>query len=205
MERNARLLATVIALAAWAGLVAQFILAREDYPTALAALWRLARFFTILTNLMVAVSFTGMAITGRRPAPGWLAALALWIAIVGVIYHLLLADYGKTGLDLVADHLVHTAVPLLTVGWWFAYALHLRLPRRLAAYWLGWPLGYLVYALIRGAADGIYPYFFLDVARFGAGQIAVNVAALAFGFWLAGLGMIGVARLRARRVSLARV
>ena len=198
MNQRARLFAIIIALAAWAGLAAQFVLTLEDYPTIGAALWRLARYFTILTNLMVAVSYTVMALGGRRLSPGWLAGLTLWIAIVAVIYHALLANYDKAGLDFVADHLVHSVVPLLAVLWWVIYAPQRRLPWRVAAYWLVWPLGYLGYVLVRGAFEGIYPYFFLDVGRFGAAQIALNVAGLGLAFWLAGLGMIALARRRAR-------
>ncbi|WP_298496593.1 Pr6Pr family membrane protein [uncultured Maritimibacter sp.] len=198
MGSKARLFVIIIALAAWAGLVAQFFLTLEDYPTVGATLWRLARYFTILTNLMVAVSYTVMAATGRRLASGWLAGLTLWITIVAVIYHALLANYDKTGLDLVADHLVHTVVPALVVIWWIAFAPHNRLGWKVAAIWLVWPLGYLGYVLVRGAFDGIYPYFFLDVGRFGASQVALNVVGLGLAFWLAGLGMIALARRRAR-------
>lgn len=199
METKPRLFAALLALVAWSGLAAQFTLSlRLNDGEVGVTLWVLARYFTILTNLLVASTFTAMAITGRRAAPGLLAALTLWILIVGVVYHTLLADYSKTGLDFFADHATHTAVPLITAGWWLAFARHVAFPWRLAAIWLAWPLAYVSYALIRGAFDGIYPYFFIDLTLFTAPQVATNAVGLAFGFWVAGLLMIAVARARAR-------
>jgi len=44
------------------------------------------------------------------------------------------------------------------------------------------PLGYFVYALARGAADGWYPYAFMDIGQFGAGVVAVNCAIMGAAF-----------------------
>ena len=50
---------------------------------------------------------------------------------------------------------------------------------------------HLAYALIRAAADGNYPYPFLDVHKIGAGGVAVNCAMIAAGF--VGAGFVSVA------------
>ncbi|MAM63645.1 Pr6Pr family membrane protein [Maritimibacter sp. UBA3975] len=198
MTQSSRLIATLLALLAWAGLAAQFALSIETNETVWRTIWVLARYFTILTNALVAVTFTIMAVRGRRAPAQWTAALTLWILIVGVVYHTLLADYDKSGLDFFADHATHTVVPLLTAVWWVAFARHVAFRWRLAAYWLAYPLLYLAYALARGAADGIYPYFFVDVSRFPVSTVLGYCVGLCVAFWLAGLLMIAIARARAR-------
>ncbi|MCB1408600.1 MAG: Pr6Pr family membrane protein, partial [Rhodobacteraceae bacterium] len=91
----------------------------------------------------------------------------------------------------------HTLVPVGTALWWMIWggkALRWgQLP-----YWLLWPLGYCVYALIRGGFEGDYPYFFLDVGRFGAARIAMNIAGLVVVFALMGVLIVLVARLMRR-------
>ncbi len=198
MTRSVRLSAALLALLAWAGLAAQFALSLEINGSVGVTLWVLARFFTILTNLLVALTFTTMALGGTRPPAGWLAALTLWILIVGVVYHGLLADYSKTGLDFFADHATHTLVPLGTALWWFAFARHIAFPWKLAFIWLAWPLLYVAYAILRGLFDGQYPYFFIDLSVLTPGQVALNALGLCIAFWIAGLAMIAVARARAK-------
>ena len=87
-ERGA---AALIALVAWVGLVVQFAVLFGSRGSAVAALWVMLRFFTILTNLLVAVLFTGIA--AGRPAfaaPWAVAGTTLAILLVGIIYVLLL-------------------------------------------------------------------------------------------------------------------
>jgi hypothetical protein len=55
-----------------------------------ATLWILARFFTILTNLLLAVTMTAVAI-GRRVSPFLLGGITLAILLVGIVYATLLA------------------------------------------------------------------------------------------------------------------
>ena len=57
-----------------------------------------------------------------------------------------------------------------------------------------WPLGYLVYALVRGATTGFWPYPFLDVAQRGWGGVAVNCAGMVLGFAAVGALLIAAKR-----------
>lgn len=202
MSRN---LAALVALAALCGLVLQFLVsgATEGLADPLLRLWALGRFFTILTNALVFVSFALFA-SGRNPGDSWMAGVVLSIGMVGLVFHLLLApEVPLTGLTFWADLWLHTLTPLIAVLWWLGWggrALTLAdVPR-----WLIWPAGYCLYALLRGQIDGIYPYFFLDVGRFGAARIALNILGLCLGFALAGLVLLGIARALARGGRLAR-
>jgi len=202
MSRN---LAALVALAALAGLVLQFIVSGANPALAdpLARLWVLARFFTILTNALVLLSF-GLLALGRAPSDAWMAGVVLSIAMVGIVFHLLLApEVPLTGLTFWADLWLHTLTPLLAALWWLGWggrALSLTdVPK-----WLIWPAGYCLYALLRGQTDGIYPYFFIDVGQFGWTRVALNIAGLCLGFALAGLVLLGIARALARSGRLAR-
>lgn len=158
------------------------------------AAWRFVGYFTILTNLLVAVVM-GRAAAGRPTAPSLFAATTLYIAVVGIVYHALLAAlYHPTGWRRVADQGLHTAVPLLTVAAWLwvfpkrglTYANPLR--------WLVYPLGYCAYALARGAADGWYPYPFIDAGAIGLKAALLNAAGLAVAFTGGGAAMVALAR-----------
>jgi hypothetical protein len=89
--------------------------------------------------------------------------------------------------------LLHYVIPALYLfHWWFDSpkdALRFTHP----IVWGVYPTLYLVYALIRGAILGSYPYPFIDAAGIGYGQIMMNsvgllIAFMALGFLLVALG-----------------
>ena len=74
-----RALAAAIALVCWIGLAVQFNAIMEQGQSAAGALWIMARYFTILTNLIVAVVFTGLALGNRAFAsPTWAQLWYSW-------------------------------------------------------------------------------------------------------------------------------
>ncbi len=44
------------------------------------------------------------------------------------------------------------------------------------------PVCYTAYAMTRDVADGWYPYPFMDVAQFGAAQVAINCTVMGLAF-----------------------
>lgn len=204
---RARLAAAVVAAAGIAALLLQagvtygFVAAQGRGPA--AALWLLAGFFTVLTNLAIAVAMVGIA-RGFWPFGRWrpasaLAALTLYIAVVGLVYHVALARlWAPTGIAWLADQGLHTLVPILMILFWALFAPKHGLGLRDALVWLAYPLGYCAYALLRGAATGWYPYPFIDAGALGLGTVLANAAALTAGFFALGLGLVGLARLMSR-------
>jgi hypothetical protein len=88
---TARTAAALLAGITWIGLAVQFhatfALEGSVGSTLTVLLW----YFTITTNLLVAIVFTGIAMGRDRFArPSLLAATTLYILLVGVIYGLLL-------------------------------------------------------------------------------------------------------------------
>ena len=202
----ARAAAAVIALVAWTGLAVQFDATLDQTGSVAETLWILLRFFTIWTNLLVAIVMTGLSL-GKAifGSPRLLAFLTLAILLVGIVYNLLLRGLLQlSGGARFADHLLHEVVPVLVPLFWLFWAPKGRLESRDALLWAVYPFTYLIYALIRGAADGKYPYPFLDVAKNGALQTFINCLLIGIGFLAAGYAFVRLERRLARAPRLAR-
>jgi hypothetical protein len=188
--RNAA--AALVAIVCWAGLAIQFAATYGAQHDVTTTLWVLARFFTILTNLLVAVTMTWVAI-GRKVAPEVLGGVTVAILLVGVIYGLLLHGLQALhGSERVANVLLHYASPVLMALWWLFFAPRAKLRWSSAIWWPAYPLAYLVYVLARGRMDGRYPYPFIDVVKLGWMQTALNVGGIALGFILAGFALVWI-------------
>jgi hypothetical protein len=200
---NGRGLAGLIAIVAWVGLGVQFGSSTVAQGSVGAAAWHLLLFFTILTNLGLAVTFTGVAL-GKPSfgAPSLLGGVTLSILLVGVVYSLLLAGTAVlTGGDRFANVIMHYAMPILTPVFWLIQAPKGGLRTRDPLIWAAYPLLYLAYALVRGGIEGQYPYPFLDVGKFGWAATASNAAGIAAGFLIAGYLMIWLDRRLAKGVA----
>jgi len=194
-----RLFAALIAIGAWAGLAVQFAATFGQTGSIPETLWILLRFFTIITNLLVALTMTGVA-TGRRVSPFILAGLTLAIVFVGLVYGTLLHGLVElSGLAFIADVLLHYVVPVAMAVYWLAFAPKIGLVWGNAMPWCLYPLTYLAYVIVRGSVDGRYPYPFIDVASIGYGRTVLNSLMLLVAYLLAGLGLVGLGRAMARR------
>lgn len=203
MERSARGVALVTALIGWAALALQLgiIVERMAADGVAAALWRFFGYFTILTNLMVAVVASAIALCpkGRLAGPRMRLAALASILLVGIIYSLLLRHvWNPVGWQNVADHGLHDVVPPLFL---FAWVLgrHGGLGFRDAIWAVVPGLAYLLYALARGAADGWYAYWFLNPETLGWPRLALSIVLLSAGFALMGLLLVALDRALARR------
>lgn len=202
LRPGAALLRLTAALA-WLGLGAQLAasmhLALASGRPALAGALEAFGYFTVLTNLLVAL--VSSACIAGRPAlltrAGVLAAVATYIFVVGLIYWLLLrALWAPTGLQRMADVLLHDAVPLLYVTWWLGWGPRGRFSWGQPLLWLAWPLAYFVFSLARGALTGRYLYPFAEVGALGVAAVARNGALLLALFTLLGLGAVALDRAR---------
>jgi hypothetical protein len=184
--------AALVAIVCWAGLAVQFAATYGVQHDVTATLWVLARFFTILTNLLVAVTMTWVAI-GRKVSPEVLGGLTVALLLVGVIYMTLLRGLMHlNGAALIADTLFHKVSPVLMALWWLLFAPRAKLRWSAPILWAVYPLGYLIYVLARGRMDGRYPYPFIDVGKLGWLQTALNVGGIALGFILAGFALVWI-------------
>jgi hypothetical protein len=191
--------ATIAALFAWTGLALQLWIMLGNMGFA-PALWRFFGFFTILSNLGAASVATAVALGIDGPLAGARARLmaATSILMVGLVYSVALrALWNPTGLQKVADVALHDAAPLV----WFALWLIAPHPR------LGWneiwwallpPVAYVGYALIRGALDGWYPYWFMNPVTLTPAAFAMCIAILLGGFSFAAALLVAADRMIGR-------
>lgn len=143
------------------------------------ALWSMAGFFTILTNLLMAGTMLTIAATGRRLPFGWMSMVTLSMIMVGLVYHTLLAQqFAFVGLRWWADMALHSILPALMLWFWLMETSRNDPRGGQPLWWLLWPAGYAVYALVRGALTGRYPYPFLNIDMLGLGAVALNMAGM---------------------------
>jgi hypothetical protein len=128
------------------------------------------------------------------------AATAVYIAIVGMVYQLLLRQlWNPQGAQWVADVLLHSMVPVGYVVYWLLFAPRAELSWKDSVTWLIYPGVYLVYVLARGAVSGLYPYPFVDVNVLGYGGVLARSGLLLLVFLGMGLLVVAVGRrVRAR-------
>jgi len=187
---------------AWFAIVLQYYLTitKPDAPLIEATI-RFFSFFTILTNILVALAMTLPWLApdtrlGRFfSQPSVRTAILTYIIVVAVIYHYLLAKlWNPQGWQLVADTIEHVVTPALYVIDWVLFVPKGTLKFKSAFVWLAYPLVYAVYSLIHGAVMGFYPYPFINVSEFGYDKILVNMGVLVLVFIGLGLAVIAIDR-----------
>ncbi|AQR61834.1 hypothetical protein BZG35_09325 [Brevundimonas sp. LM2] len=183
------------ALVGWAALITQYVLTLQGGTrSALGSTVVFFSYFTILTNILVALALTAPALApdsrlGRWTASeGVRAALAMYIAVVGLIYHALLASsWNPQGLLAVANQALHTVMPIAFVLDWLIFVPKGRLRWIDPVKWLAYPLLYGVFTVIHGQLIGWYPYWFIDIGELGWGPALINFGLLLVFFLVLGL------------------
>ena len=140
-------------------------------------------FFTILTNLTLVLIYASEL--WPRSEMSWFRApvtrgmMAAAITLVLAFYHFVLAEtWDPQGLSLVADMVLHYVTPVLYVLWWVLFMRHGVLKWGDIPTMLLPPTIYLVWAMLRGALVGEYPYPILEAYRIGYAAVAINVLAV---------------------------
>jgi hypothetical protein len=141
-------------------------------------LWHLVSYFTIQSNLLVAVGTVLLTRDPERDGAGFRSlrlAGAIGITVTGLVHFTLLRPLLHLhGADWAADKLLHMVVPVLAIVGWVLFGPRPRVERSAQVWSILWPLAYLAYVLVVGGASGWYPYPFLDVDQKGWGHVAVS-------------------------------
>lgn len=194
-----------LAIIVWFALGLQFYISTVKYMadgrTFGGAIVQLLSYFTIQNNILIALSLSVILLW---PASVWakfflkfetLAAMSLYITIVGLVYQLILRQQGtKYGLFKLADEIFHSVSPVLFILFWLFFIPKGNLQWSKAFTWLIYPLIYLIYVLIRGAVSGFYPYNFIDANLISYQQMAINAMLLLFAFLAVGTFFIAIDR-----------
>lgn len=201
MPTLARTLYLITALVGWVALALQFWLLARAMTSSGASLaeaaWRFLGYFTILTNGAIAIAATILGLRPEAPAPGARGKLCLAtaIALVGIVYSVALRSiWNPQGLQAVVDHALHDATPVLFLAAWLADGR--GTPRWGDSIWaVSLPAAYCAYAMIRGALDGWYAYYFLDPGKVPIGQFTLNIAGLLAAVIAIALTLVALKRL----------
>ncbi|PRH88544.1 hypothetical protein C5L14_04700 [Labrys okinawensis] len=206
-QATGRLFVALIAITAWlavalrAWIVVGAVMARGR--TALDGLVTVFSYFTLQTNVILAVVATACALRGEAAGfltkPSTRAAVTVYIIIVGVIYAVLLAGLRQlTGLAVPVDIALHRVVPVLFTLYWLLFVPKGHLAWRDPLAWLIFPALYVVYSLVYGALTGRYLYPFSNVPVLGYPRALGNAALILLAFYLVGLVLVAIDRALAR-------
>lgn len=204
-DQAKRVLMVTTASAAWFALLLQFPLTLRtslaNGITLIGAILTYFSFFTLLTNLLVALVLTFSLLDqnsrwGRFFSSAVVATgTALSIATVGVVYSVLLRhSWNPEGLDKLADIILHDVVPVLYIAFWMFFVPKSGLRWRDPLFWAIYPIIYLAWILTRGALSRRYPYPFVDAGQLGYPRALANSVVLLTIFLIVGVGVVAVAR-----------
>lgn len=174
----------------WAGIIIQLTdMLMNRQQLLLASLIKFFSYFTILTNLLVAIYFTSLLFFKQASITQFFrkytttTAITVYILVVGIIYNLLLRQiWTFTGWGRISNELLHTITPIYFLWYWFFMVQKSKLHFRSSIYWTIYPLAYMVYTLIRGTFSHTYPYPFIDVNILGYPRVFINCIGVAVVF-----------------------
>lgn len=141
-------------------------------------------YFTIQNNILTFATLILSAVAvaaGKNDRLDMLrAAVTTYILVVGIGFAVLLADIQDVPLTAVPwdNTVLHYLMPLVMLLDYVIDPPRRRLPFRAGLVWLLYPVAYVAYSLVRGAAIDWYPYPFLNPATGGYAAVAVTVVGL---------------------------
>jgi hypothetical protein len=167
-------------------------------------------YFTVLTNVVATLAFIAALLppttwAGRiGRSPQLRAAVAMYIAVVGLTYHFLLSHvWDPQGWLWISNGLLHYVMPIAFVADWVLFTSKGTLGWRDPAKWLAFPVVYTVWTLIHGyvsgGAEGWWPYWFMNVPALGLGKAAFWLVAMLAFFLAVGFGVVAIDRMLGRR------
>ena len=159
-------------------------------------------FFTIQSNLIGVAAFAWLLANGDRPRSRALellrGAAAVYLTVTFVVVILLLSDVDVQLQVNWAEFTLHKLFPIVVVLDWLVDPPRVSLGLRDAVIWLVYPLIWTGLTIGRGAADGWYPYPFLDPANGGYAAVVIAVAGITIGFVLLAFGTVAIGNARRR-------
>lgn len=158
-------------------------------------------YFTTIMNIVVALSLLSLSVFPNSRLSNWLrqsvisAAICLYILIVGIIFYtLLVGTWDPQGIEFFATHAMHAFMPSMFFYLWFTRYRNSDLKYTDVWKWIWVPLVYFIYLMIRGQIVHLYPYFFVDVDKYGLGTVLVYAVAILAFFALVGAGLVTIDR-----------
>jgi hypothetical protein len=206
-ENTIRSFATIGAAIGWLAIILQLYLIIVNRTASIPeTIVRFFSFFTILTNILVAVCFTTVSLhsSDRRKyffsKPTTLSAVTIYIVVVGIVYNIILRFlWNPQGLQRIADELLHSFIPIFFLVFWIVFVPKNGLQWRVTFNWLLYPLCYLLFVLLRGASSNFYPYPFINVNEIGYRTAIINSVVLCGVFLALSALLVAIAKKMGKR------
>lgn len=205
-KKSARIIALAVALLGWFAIITQLYLMIENRVVPVPeTLLRFFAFFTIDTNIIVAVCFTFIFL-GNKTCLGkffskasTVTAITVYITIVGIVYNVILRSlWEPEGMQKLVDELLHSFIPALFIIFWLIFVPIEKLQWKNAFPWLIYPGIYMAYAIIHGAITKFYPYPFVDVNKLGYTKALLNAGVVLLIIFLLSLSLIATGKMTKR-------
>jgi hypothetical protein len=153
-------------------------------------------YYTLQSNIVVLLYFAFLLISPQRNgSPAIKGAVMAGITLTFLVYHFVLQptmfQMSAGGYVLSpANALAHYVVPLMTIADWLLFDEKGQFKKTDPLKWTALPLAYFAFALIRAqfgsfpGQESRFPYFFIDIDKYGWGQVALNVLFISIGYVL---------------------
>lgn len=200
----------VIAMLAWFALLTQFYININSKAASIPEIIiRYFSYFTILTNLLVAVCTTALFFYQKLSWSKFfshqktLTAITVYILVVGIIYNVILRFiWNPQGLQMIVDELLHSVIPTLFFLYWLLFVEKRGLLWKNVLPWLLYPLVYIIYVLVRGTLSRFYPYPFINMGQLGLKQTLINAAGVTIVFLFISLLLIAIGKMMSRKPQI---
>jgi len=202
-KKSARIIALFGALIGWFAIITQLYLMMTNRVVSVpATIFRFFSFFTIDTNIFVALCFMFIFFRSNSRLGGFLSkattitAITVYITIVGIVYNVILrSTWDPKGMQKLVDELLHSVIPVLFILFWLIFVPIEQLKWKNAFPWLIYPIIYMTYAIIHGVITKFYPYPFVDVNKLGYNKALLNAGAVLVVIFLLSLALIAAGKL----------
>lgn len=131
-------------------------------------------YFTVQSNIFVIALMAWMLLVPSERRPRWFdhvrGAITAYIVLTGLVYAVLLAEPDEVWAWSIefTNAAQHRFIPWMVGLDWLLVPTARRISLGAAAWWMAYPVGYLVAAWLRGGlVDGWFPYPFLDPSEHG--------------------------------------
>jgi hypothetical protein len=155
-------------------------------------------YYTLQSNIVV-LGFFGFLLvrnlwTRKAVSPTIKGGVTVCITLTFLVYHFVLRpmmfSMEATTMynDSLANVLVHYVVPLMVIADWLMFDKKGMMKKLDPLRWTAIPWAYFIFALIRAqfgdfsGTNSRYPYFFIDIDKYGVGQVALNILFFAIGY-----------------------
>ncbi len=174
--------ATIIALAAFVGIFLKVFVDATDGDFNILRGLSALRYFTIQSNLIVALYFSMFfikPIRNNKIYQRYLGAVTIYITVTFLIFVFFLQPiYHPTGWAGLSSILSHYIVPITSITYFILYREEVRFQYNEIPFWLVFPVLYLVFVILLGAFTGDYIYPFFQVNQIGIPRLIINCIGL---------------------------